>query len=242
MSLAVIDPTQFSWTPAALGAEGWYDAADKTTIAESGGAVSQWDDKSGNDRHLAQSVAAAKPTTGSRLLGGLNVLDGDGSEFMFYAGFPVRADGDISIFAVCVIDSVANFSDGIYAMDGAGADFKFSAGPPGDVSGDFNGFVQGGFGTNLILTGGPFPGPSIYNAEFDKTGSGLVTARIDGTSHKTETYATNLSSPMRLAVLADKGELFPIDGAVAEVIIVRDMSLATRQKIEGYLAWKWGGA
>lgn len=32
----------------------------------------------------------------------------------------------------------------------------------------------------------------------------------------------------------------PMDGYIAETVILSDVTLATRQKIEGYLAWKWG--
>jgi hypothetical protein len=40
----------------------WIDAADLTTITQSAGAVSQWNDKSGNANNLTQSTAASQPT------------------------------------------------------------------------------------------------------------------------------------------------------------------------------------
>ena len=40
----------------------WVDAADVSTITESSGDVSQWDDKSGNNHHLTQSTASYQPT------------------------------------------------------------------------------------------------------------------------------------------------------------------------------------
>jgi len=233
------------WTPAQITTEGWYDASDAATITESGGGVSQWDDKSGNARHLTQGTGSLQLTTGLRTINALNALDGDGTEYINRTSYPVNADGDLSVFGVHEIDSVSYFSEGIYAMDGAGADFKFSAGKSGDVSGDFNGFIQGGFGTNLVFNDGPapgpFPGPSIYNAEFDKTGSALVTGRVDGTDRKSETYNTNLVTSMNFTVMADKAGIYKIDGAVGEIVVIHDdLSLATRQLIEGYLAWKWG--
>lgn len=236
------------WTPASasLAMEGWYDASDADTIIQddAAGRVSQWSDKSGKGYHLTQVTAAAQLSTGIRNIGGsLNALDGDGTQWVgedVTLWYPVNADGNISIFAVCVVDSISNFSASVFAMDGTGADFKFAAGTVGDVSGDFNGFVQGGWGTNVGLTGGPFPGPSIYYTEFNKTISGLVTARIDGVSRMSATYVTNLVTTMRFTVLADKGAVQMVNGAVGEVICVHDdLSEATRQKIEGYLAWKW---
>jgi hypothetical protein len=40
----------------------WYDASDKSSITQSGGNISQWNDKSGNGRHLIQSNETKKPS------------------------------------------------------------------------------------------------------------------------------------------------------------------------------------
>jgi hypothetical protein len=65
----------------------WFDAADATTITESGGLVSQWDDKSGNGRNLSQS-GGAQPTTGTQTINGLNVIDFDGvDDFLLSTSF-----------------------------------------------------------------------------------------------------------------------------------------------------------
>ena len=50
------------WTPADITTLAWYDASDTDTITESLGAVSQWDDKSGNLRHLLQGTGSAQPS------------------------------------------------------------------------------------------------------------------------------------------------------------------------------------
>ena len=56
-----------AFTPASLsGLTLWYDPSDAATITESGGAVSQVDDKSGNDYHATQATGASQPTTGTR--------------------------------------------------------------------------------------------------------------------------------------------------------------------------------
>jgi len=40
----------------------WFDAADANSITLDGTAVTQWNDKSGNDNHIAQGTAANQPT------------------------------------------------------------------------------------------------------------------------------------------------------------------------------------
>ena len=56
----------------------WYDASDTSTIT-GGAAVSQWNDKSPNGYHLSQATATKKPSSGTRTLNSLNVIDFDGT-------------------------------------------------------------------------------------------------------------------------------------------------------------------
>lgn len=52
----------------------WLDASDASTITESGGSVSQWNNK-GTLSNFTQATSALQPTTGATTLNGLNVLD-----------------------------------------------------------------------------------------------------------------------------------------------------------------------
>lgn len=63
------------------GLLGWYDASDTLSITESGGAVSQWNDKSGNLRHAVQASGGSKFTTGG-VVNSRNALLASGSGFM----------------------------------------------------------------------------------------------------------------------------------------------------------------
>jgi hypothetical protein len=67
------------FSPLNLSPELWLDAADTTTITESSGSVSQWDDKSGNGRNLVQANSVIQPSTGTATINGLNVIDFTGS-------------------------------------------------------------------------------------------------------------------------------------------------------------------
>ncbi len=50
-----------SWTPGDITTQLWLDAADESTLTVVDGAVSEWRDKSGNDRHFAQGTADRRP-------------------------------------------------------------------------------------------------------------------------------------------------------------------------------------
>ncbi|MEI8285912.1 MAG: hypothetical protein WCG15_01295, partial [Actinomycetes bacterium] len=59
-----------AWSPTTLGSSLalWLDASDATTITSSGGLVSEWRDKSGNNRHATQTNAGNQPSvTGSAI-------------------------------------------------------------------------------------------------------------------------------------------------------------------------------
>lgn len=81
MTLLGIIASSMKGTPTSpvAGYKLWLDAADASTITSSGGAVSQWNDKSAFARNFTQGTGANQPTTNSRTLNGKNVLDYDGT-------------------------------------------------------------------------------------------------------------------------------------------------------------------
>lgn len=102
--------TASAWTPASLpNLVAWYDASDLATITESGGAVSQINDKSGNNNHLTQSVAGRKPTTGSRTQNSLNVLDCDGGDLLLAPSMAALAK-PLTVLFLLKLDVVAQKS------------------------------------------------------------------------------------------------------------------------------------
>ena len=129
------------------GLEVWLDASDSSTITESSGAVSQWDDKSGSGNHVTQATSDNQPTTNSLTLNGLNVIDFDGvDDRLINSGFTTSLGNTFTIFTVL-------------AQTGAGTDTYFDG---TTVSTRCQLFHSGGnvgiyFGSADILeTGGSF--------------------------------------------------------------------------------------
>jgi hypothetical protein len=68
-----------TWTPASAITAFWWDASDSatvftdagTTLATNGQTVQQWNDKSGNSRHLSQATSTNRPTYTTGLLNSL---------------------------------------------------------------------------------------------------------------------------------------------------------------------------
>lgn len=115
-------PVVSSWlnfTPLSLQPALWLDASDTTTITESGGAVSQWNDKSGNSRNFTQAVGISQPTTGTRTLNGLNVLDFDGSNHFLDGGNILEVgSGGVTMIGVLKMD-VDNVTAGFWGKSRA---------------------------------------------------------------------------------------------------------------------------
>lgn len=54
------------WSPKQLSPSVWLDASDSASVVLTDGVVSQWSDKSGNNRHATQSTAANRPVPQQR--------------------------------------------------------------------------------------------------------------------------------------------------------------------------------
>ena len=106
------------WTPDSWAStEGWLDASDEGSITETSGAVSQWDDKSGNNYHATAS-GASRPTTGANTQNSLNVIDFSSDWFVLNSGLYGLLNQAYSLFAVSKTNNngsqqrIINFDNG----------------------------------------------------------------------------------------------------------------------------------
>ena len=162
--------TEFSPTqdPSALN---WWDCSDTATISDTGGLVDQINDKIGSD-HLTATLGD-RPTTNSRTLNSLNVLDFDSSNMLNKTAFAPAST--FAFYGVWIIDSVSNSNDSLMAFD-ATNDFQIDA-----LSGSqWNGaFDAAGMSSDITFTGGPYSGALQFGAVLD-FGSNAINCYIDG--------------------------------------------------------------
>lgn len=226
----------------------WLDASDTGTITASSGSVSQWDDKSGNDHHVAQTAGAAQPTTGTRTIDGKNVIDFDSAYLTRDDALGLTGNPNFCMFCVVKLDTSVAIADGIMSVGSAtdpttGKVIGCCAGSDGysyrylDGNQVFNATV---LGSAKLL--------NYCRASGAQYGAGALF--VEGTS-QSETSESNPTSTPNLAdehtsigsLIKSDGSFdsFLIDGVVAEVLVYNTaMASADRQLIEGYLAWKWG--
>jgi hypothetical protein len=203
------------WNPALLTTELWLDAASQGTITEAAGAVSQWDDKSGNDNHVTQNTGADQPSLVSGAINGINAVNFiDRNDYM---------DGSIPLDAKWVVvllqyNGTPTFSQALGSQTSTGGE-NYTIQYRGDLAADR---WQNSYYTN---------GNSISNVGADVNVNPTIVVR-DG---------MNLVG-LDLQVGGDRGiNGRGWDGYLGEVIYGNQtLDTATRQLLEGYLAWKWG--
>ena len=216
------------WAPNQLTTAAWYDASAIDTITESGGAVSQWDDLSGNDYHLTQGVGARQPDTGTRTIGGLNAIEFDDSanQGLGISSGSFSKSQPIDIFVVAEADNTGQ--NVFYDTNNAGLTLNFYT------------------NTNFTMAEGKFVNQGAADTDphvhFHRYKGASSLWGMDGSSPATVDAGTN--NLPGLVVGNIRNYFTPgwtLNGAIAELVLVHsELSEADRQKLEGYLAHKWG--
>ncbi|MCC5845700.1 MAG: cadherin-like domain-containing protein [Verrucomicrobia bacterium] len=230
------------WTPAEIPTAAWYDAGDASTLTASGGAVSQWADKSGNGNHATQATDTKRPTTGLNTIGGVNVINFQKAnlEHLKAPDSPsLRANsgGGYGLYAV--------YNKGAHVTVGSGINALLGKGP---VQNDAHEY---GIYNNVKLTqdghvslGIPNDTNALVSAVFDDATS-TTSAWRDGNSRGSKTGLAYVDSTHPFVLGGDVTESPTWNRYsncnIGEVLIVSGIqSVELRQKIEGYLAHKWG--
>lgn len=236
------------WTPAEITTWSWHDSSDASTVKEDdvAGRCSQLDDKSGNSRHLTQTVLAEQPFTGTRTVNGLNVLDLDhnNDHHMVAFSYPTPVNFEISFFNMSVIDSSNSTVNSLFSLDNvsAGGDFQIDA---GSTASDFdmrlNQTGLGGGDINPPDIPDGYQDLTLTNAEFKTNGTARYKIRVDGTDLGDTVFLAALALETDLAIGADRIRTTFMDMAFNEMVVVESaITPDTEELIEGYLAHKWG--
>lgn len=228
-----------AWTPLQLTLSGWYDASDETTITDSSGSVSQWDDKSTSGNDLGQIDGARQPTTGTRLLNGLNVLDFN-DDVLTTTITPISLSSTgVTIFIVAKFENLSgstfrggleilpdglDINKGINFFNDRNIDFRARRGP--------SPFLDGVFSSSDT-------DDHVFGLSYSNTLSSIY---LDGTKGTDSTGAKDRTvQNVYVGGLQGLASVTNLDGYIAEVFIAPSiLSDSDRQKSEGYLAHKWG--
>lgn len=238
------NPTQFSQVVV------WLDAQDASTITANGlQEVSEWRDKSGNDHHFTSWQAGFEPEYNGTINGYPAVDFGNGP--IPTEGDNMRTDttpwpgaepiSDAVVFIVGISD-VVNEQGTVWHMEigngdrwlvhapWQGGQLIYDAGPAATAPYRLVYLNFTTAGTPWLLT----VESSVSNSRQLMAKNGVILAQ-DG-----DAYSNTLGND-RLYLCGYTSTANTQDAKIGEVIVWKGpITVADRQLIEGYLAWKWG--
>lgn len=212
------------WTPADSTTSLWYDASDASTVTIDTG-VSQWNDKSAGGNNATQATGGNQPLYVTNDLAGRNVLEFTSARSLTHAY--ANATTNISIFMVVnVTTDTSSTRRRIFSTQGANTTQS------NIYSRDTNTFNWGTLGSSSTYR---FAGTAITADSWNIIGLTRTTGGIfywNGSS--SNSFATDSTGDTNGTI----GGGFT--GKLAELIVYNSsLSTSDRQRVEGYLAWKW---
>ena len=250
------------WNPSMISTALWLDAADASTITTVSGAVSQWNDKSGNGRTFSQPTVAARPTLTAAGLNGRNIVTFGSTLFIGAAtasdwGFIHGSQNSIIGVAApsLTVDPGANVQIIGTRSSGftAGVQFIYV-----DLSPNNNNFRHRNIrGSDALSAIDAFTGDnthpaantatlySILSDPTNATAADRSSIRFNGgssiaTNTETNSPSSSATAP-QFALRLGNEAASSFSGYWAELVVTSNLaSTLNRQRIEGYLAHKWG--
>lgn len=248
------------WTPASLTTALWLDAADALTVTTSSGAVTQWNDKSGNARHFEQTTSGLRPTYTTAALNGFAVVDFNADYLTSTAATStwtfLHSSTGSSIFLVAKAGTSSN-PNAYYGIAGTnqGSSSQIGLSLTYDDTATSNNNItmfvgDGAFPRNVLNAANNVWTPNAYQIIGCVTdpGNAAVLSRSfiymnGGTAiaNNADSGAPTTSTASFNLTIGATGGDSALVGGIAEFIIVSGLvSTANRQTIEGYMAHKWG--
>jgi hypothetical protein len=244
----VITPTltwnETVWNPSMISTALWLDAADASTVTTVSSAVSQWNDKSGNARNFAQSTSGNRPVLTANALGGKPVVTFDGTDDRLTASVTTGSSTAtvVSVWKLNQQPTTANQS--------------FSFGRIYDIKTGFGGLqLVNDFSTFAIHTKSSLYQTALTATKWFASGTSteLTVQKFDTSTtafNRNGSVVSSTASPAdvgeagsncAIGARGDVNSITHLNGYVAELIVVNGIaSDVVVQKLEGYVAHKWG--
>jgi len=227
------------WSPSEIPTLAWWDASDASTIQHTSNTVTQWNDKSGNGINLTVPSSKDNPTTNTNTLNNLNVIQYGGSNSgLSNSSFSYnRSSKSFCISFVCnIIAAPTNVQHFYFA--GTNTTSPGTRLMARTVSSNTSIQIFGGSGSsNKVVGAGGLNLRTTTLISFEFTPTGPDSAiRLNGAQKNTGDTGNNHLNDFNLGI--NEGGSFSVEGFFGECILYNDNTMI--EKIEGYLAHKWG--
>jgi hypothetical protein len=229
--LVPFNPTQIT------GMNLWLDAQDSATVLKTGNNVYQWSDKSGSNNHAYNPTATAQPSISS--INGYTALGFYGSNSLSTNTLTFN-NSNYSIFFVnrhVIINDGWRLLLRGYTASGNTVTIH----PAAAADGTFAFFTSGnGTDWNDLTANTP-----LYYMSTPNIAVGVVTTSVlapywNGNVQNTKVGTTTALNRFTIGNGTQNGTQ-PFNGQIGEVLQYNvSLTPFNRQKVEGYLAWKWG--
>ncbi len=205
------------WTPADITTSLWLDAADILTISASGGLVSEWEDKSVNGRNAIQGTENKKPVFTA------NTITFDGVDDALTLTSSIN-EASINWFFI----QKTSDNNSLNIAGQSGTEYSLVS-----QSGSTSTGVSVNFGTPTFYKNGTLVTITRRSDAYDlfNTNSRLMAEYLNA----------NMSTWTALTIAYYPFADYSYAGEFNEIIAVAGvLTTDDRQKLEGYLAHKWG--
>jgi hypothetical protein len=222
----------------------WLDAADASTVYDAtsggnlvsnGGAIARWNDKSGNGRNITQATSGNRPVFNTNALNGLSLVNCGSDDFL--SSTATHNIGTTSVIAAVFRPNTLATSDNLDFVTGGTAGNNLDTHilyRKGDTPVSLNLF------SGNVLTG---TNPLVVNTP--SLAIGVTNGSSSSIRHNGSVIASGNAGAQawNSGVLIGKSAATTsyVNAAYAEVVLISGPSTQNNiEKIEGYLAWKWG--
>lgn len=232
------------WTPKYLGGVVWADVADEDSLTIDAGSIIQIDDKFGNGNNFTVYAWAQAPTFVNAAYNGLPTARFTGTKGMVAPSISALDVNTISVFAVTMANGSASASFlicGQYSTGAGGSSDRLWEIYNSAVT-EMRSIVRNSTGASTQITGS-ISADALFQIGLVWYGSTSVSQFVHGALNNTLPGTNAIPNGHARLLLGGRGAAFSNKylGDICEVLVFNTaIDETTRQKIEGYLAWKWG--
>ena len=237
MQLAISGSTNAAWDPSSITTRLWLDMDDQTTFTSSSGNVTAIADKSGNN-YTFNAASGSTLTAVNTAQNNKNILRFDNnSDATSYTSVGFSTTAVHKWFFVVKVTASDNH-DALVTFTKSNPTLQmimFNMSGAGVFSGDWYmnpGTSMTGNSTNLLNQW------VMLSAEFDIP-NGQASLALNATEYNTNVAQSGLSTMGAMSVRLNDYQN-NADSDWGEVIFTEDVTQSNSDKIEGYLAHKWG--
>ena len=234
------NPTGFSPSSITTGCQVWFDGSDSTTITTSATYIQSWNDKSGNNYHMTQSGGYSNGTISSNFQNNLNVANFSGlnlyrapsgsgcypSDCYVVLASKALARTDFIGIGATSVDNFNSLTLGEYTSLRWHNGSSSFARTPNTVS-----------TSNETSTGFLLINWSLADNNYILRRNGTLMTQ-------TNSYTYSLTAGSIFQIGFRHTNLNPslnMDAYIAEIVVYNSqLNTSNQQKVEAYLAWKWG--